>query len=29
VMQEAGLQVAVYEEFGPGSHIRAVVGENP
>jgi ubiquinone/menaquinone biosynthesis C-methylase UbiE len=27
MMQDAGLTVTVYEEFGPGKHIRAVVGE--
>lgn len=26
MMLEAGLEVTTYEEFGPGSHIRAVVG---
>ena len=27
MMQAAGLEVVTYEEFGPGNHIRAVVGE--
>ena len=29
LMQEAGLQVTVFEEFGPGDHIRAIVGQKP
>jgi hypothetical protein len=27
IMLEGGLKVAAYEEFGPGGHILAVVGE--
>ena len=27
LMREAGLEVVVYEEFGPGDHVRVVVGE--
>lgn len=29
LMVEAGLEVCVSEEFGPGDHIRAVVGQKP
>jgi hypothetical protein len=29
LMQEAGLEVTVFEEFGPGKHIRAIVGLKP
>lgn len=29
LMQTAGLTVTVFEEFGPGNHIRAVVGQKP
>lgn len=29
LMREAGLEMVVYEEFGPGDHIRAVVGQKP
>ncbi len=29
LMRQAGLTVTLYEEFGPGDHIRAVVGEKP
>lgn len=29
IMEEGGLKVMVFEEFGPGNHIRAVVGEKP
>ena len=29
LMQEAGLEVTVFEEFGPGDHIRAIVGQKP
>lgn len=29
IMQEEGLKVTAFEEFGPGKHIRAVVGEKP
>jgi len=27
LMREAGLEVSVYEEFGPGDHVRVIVGE--
>jgi ubiquinone/menaquinone biosynthesis C-methylase UbiE len=29
LMQAAGLEVAVFEAFGPGKHIRAIVGQKP
>ncbi len=29
LMQAAGLTVTTFEEYGPGKHIRAVVGEKP
>lgn len=29
LMGQAGLTTTVYEEFGPGQHIRVVVGEKP
>ena len=29
MMEAAGLAVTVFEEFGPGNHIRAVVGRKP
>jgi hypothetical protein len=29
MIQAAGLNVSQFEEFGPGRHIRAVVGERP
>lgn len=29
LMQDAGLTVTTCQEFGPGNHIRAVVGEKP
>ena len=29
MMEQVGLQVTTFTEFGPGKHIRAVVGEKP
>jgi hypothetical protein len=29
MMSAAGLTVTVFEQFGPGNHIRAVVGQKP
>lgn len=29
LMREAGLNVTVFKEFGPGRHIRAIVGQKP
>jgi ubiquinone/menaquinone biosynthesis C-methylase UbiE len=29
MMRAAGLELSVFEEYGPGDHIRAVVGQKP